>query len=52
MRHRKVNVLSPNNIIKLEIMANTTNKKPWGYGNYITYSEKYQGFIIKSYKKK
>lgn len=20
-------------------MANTTNKKPWGYGNYITYSE-------------
>ncbi len=33
-------------------MANTTNKKPWGYGNYITYSEKYQGFIIKPYKKK
>lgn len=34
-------------------MANTTNKKPWGYGvSYITYSTKYQGFIIKPYKKK
>lgn len=33
-------------------MANTTNKKPWGYGSYITHSTKYQGFIIKPYKKK
>lgn len=33
-------------------MANTTNKKPCGYVSYITYSTKYQGFIIKPYKKK
>lgn len=33
-------------------MAKTTYKKPWGYDSYIIYSEKYQGFIIKSCKKK